>query len=92
MYQRIDSIVKFPRHLALGLEQGEVVVTFTLFANGSIGDVRLLKSSGFYEFDDELTRALRVAAPFGPVPTALRGHADRVGVTAPYKFKNPLIR
>jgi TonB family protein len=92
MYQRIDSVVKFPRELALALEQGEVVVTFTLFANGSIGDVRLVRSSGFHEFDDELTRALRVAAPFGPVPASLRGRSDRVGVTAPYKFKSPLIR
>ena len=92
MYQRIDSIVRYPRELALELEQGEVVVAFTLFANGTIGDVRLLKSSGFEAFDDELTRALRVAAPFGPVPLSLRGRSDRVAVTAPYKFSSPLIR
>jgi TonB family protein len=92
MYERIDSVIRFPRELALALEQGEVVVTFTLSASGSVSDVRVLKSSGFLEFDDELTRALRVAAPFGPVPAALRGRADRVGVTAPYKFRNPLIR
>jgi TonB family protein len=92
MYQRLDSIVRYPHHLALALEQGEVVVAFTLFANGSIGDLRVLKSSGFDEFDDELTRALRAAAPFGPVPVSLRGRSDRVGVTAPYKFSSPLIR
>ena len=92
MYERIDSIVRYPRELAQALEQGEVVVTFTLFANGSVGDVRLLKSSGFEQFDDELQRALRVAAPFGPVPVALRGRSDRVAVTAPYKFSSPLIR
>jgi len=92
MYQRIDSVIRFPRDLALALEQGEVVVTFTLSASGAVSDVRVVKSSGFLEFDDELTRALRVAAPFGPVPTALRGRADRVGVAAPYKFRNPLIR
>jgi len=51
-----------------------------------------VKSSGFDQFDDELQRALRVAAPFGPVPVALRGRSDRVGVTAPYKFSSPLIR
>ena len=92
MYERLDSIVKYPRDLALALEQGEVVVTFTLLANGSVGDVRVLKSSGFEEFDDELQRALRVAAPFGPVPVALRGRSDRIGVTAPYRFSSPLIR
>jgi TonB family protein len=68
------------------------VVAFTLFADGSIGDLRLLRSSGFEGFDDELTRALRVAAPFGPVPLSLRGRSDRVAVTAPYRFSSPLIR
>jgi TonB family protein len=92
MYQRLDSIIRYPRDLALELEQGEVVVAFTLFADGSIGDLRLLKSSGFEGFDDELTRALRVAAPFGPVPLSLRGRSDRVAVTAPYRFSSPLIR
>jgi TonB family protein len=92
MYQRIDSVVEYPRRLAMALEQGEVIVAFTLLANGSIGEVRVLKSSGFEEFDDELTRALRVAAPFGPVPSSLRGRSDRVEVMAPYKFSSPLIR
>jgi TonB family protein len=92
MYQRLDALVVYPRERALALDQGEVVVSFTLFANGSIGDVRVLKSSGFADFDGELTRALRAAAPFGPVPVSLRGHSDRVGVTAPYKFTSPLIR
>jgi TonB family protein len=92
MYERLDSIVVYPPKRALALDQGEVIVAFTLFANGSIGDIRVLKSSGFDEFDDELTRAIRVAAPFGPVPLSLRGRSDRVGVTAPYKFSSPLIR
>ena len=92
MYQRLDSIIVYPPERALALEQGEVVAVFTLFANGSIGDVRVVKSSGFDDFDGELTRALRVAAPFGPVPVSLRGRSDRVEVTAPYKFASPLIR
>jgi TonB family protein len=92
MYQRLDSLIVYPPERALALEQGEVVAVFTLFANGSIGDIRLVKSSGFDDFDGELTRALRVAAPFGPVPVSLRGRSDRVEVTAPYKFASPLIR
>jgi len=92
MYQRLDSIIVYPPDRALEMDQGEVVVAFTLFANGTIGGLRIVKSSGFDEFDEELTRALRVAAPFGPVPVSLRGRSDRVGVTAPYKFTSPLIR
>ena len=92
-FERLDREIVFPRELALALEQGEVVVTFSLAVDtGAIGQLQVVKSSGFREFDAELRRALGAIGPLGPVPRALRGRGDRLVVTAPYAFKSPLIR
>jgi TonB family protein len=92
MYERVDRLVIYPRELALSLEQGVVVVIFTLHADGHISDLSVAKSSGFKEFDSEVKKALARAAPFGEVPAAVRGTSDRVSIKAPYTFSNPLIR
>lgn len=93
LFERLDRVIVFPRELALALEQGQVVVTFSLsVGDGVIGNVRVVKSSGFAEFDNELVRALGAVGPLGPVPRALRGRASHLAVTAPYAFKSPLIR
>jgi hypothetical protein len=92
-YERLDREIVFPHELALALEQGDLVVTFSLSVDsGAISHLQVVKSSGFSEFDAELKRALAAIGPLGPVPRALRGRSDRLVVTAPYAFRSPLIR
>jgi TonB family protein len=92
MYRRIDRELRFPKKLALALEQGDLVLAFQLDKNGRIRSLKIRKGSGFAEFDAEAVRAFRQAAPFGKVPNSLLGARDRVAVVAPYYFRNPLIR
>jgi TonB family protein len=92
MYQRLDSLVEFPRDLALALDQGEVIVRFTLRGDGSVQDVTVEKSSGFEKFDRQVTRAVLTAGSFGRVPEAILGARSAITVRAPYSFFNPLIR
>jgi protein TonB len=92
MYQQVDKHSRFPKKLALAMEQGEVVLSFNLDAKGNATGFRLKKGSGFREFDDEALRAFRAAMPFGAPPAALLKSRDRIRVVAPYMFRNPLIR
>jgi len=92
MYARLDSLVRYPRALARSLEQGEVVVRFTLYADGRVTRVRIEKSSGYEEFDEQVTNAIARAAPFGPVPADVLGERRAITVRAPYAFRNPWIR
>lgn len=92
MYRRIDKELRFPKKLALALEQGDLVLSFHLDTQGRVQSLKVAKGSGFREFDTEAVRAFRAAAPFGAVPRALLGSRDRVRVIAPYYFRNPLIR
>jgi len=92
MYRRIDKQLKFPRKLAIALEQGEVVLRFRLDASGNVHGLTVDKSSEFRAFDKEAMRAFKAAGPFGAPPKALLAGRDRVSVIAPYYFRNPLIR
>lgn len=92
MYRKIDRELRFPKKLALALEQGQVVLAFRLQKNGRVRGLRIHKGSGFKEFDKEALRAFRLAAPFGVIPQPLLGERSELRVIAPYDFRNPLIR
>jgi len=44
------------------------IVSFTIQADGSVSDVRVLQSSGVYLLDNAAQRAILSSAPFGPLP------------------------
>jgi TonB family protein len=84
--RRVVSRLRFPRRLALELEQGEVVVHFVVRPDGRIdGAVRIVKSAGFDEFDAEAVSAVTRAAPFPPMSRPLSA-SMQIG------FDNPLVR
>jgi protein TonB len=90
--KRVHEKLVYPPELAAALEQGEVVVAFTLRSDGSVADVRISRPSGYDEFDAAAVRAVRQAAPFGPVPASVRGGRDTLRTSVPITFANPLIR
>jgi TonB family protein len=84
--RRVSKALRFPKRLALELEQGEVVVYFVLRPDGRIdGSVRILKSAGFDEFDAEAVSAVTRAAPFPPMNR-------QFAISMPISFDNPLVR
>jgi TonB family protein len=92
MYSRLDKKIVFPKDLALSMDQGEVIVTFTLNADGSVGAVRVKLSSRFEQFDKAVIAAVKAAAPFGKVPTSVLEDKDAIVVKLPYAFRNRMIR
>lgn len=84
--RRVSKALRFPKRLALELEQGETVVYFVLRADGRIdGRVRIVKSAGFDEFDAEAINAVNRAAPFPPMNRPF-------AISMPISFDNPLVR
>ena len=73
------------------VEQGETIVYFVVGVDGRLGEgPRVVKSSGFEEFDSAAMRAVRQAAPFPPMtdPRTARPRPMSMSVT----FDNPVIR
>jgi TonB family protein len=87
--QKVDPLWEFPRELALRMEQGDVLVGFTIRRDGSVRDLRVLKGSGFPQFDKNVLAAIKKAAPFEPLPETL---GPVLHVTAPFEGANPAIR
>jgi periplasmic protein TonB len=84
--RRVARVLRFPKRLALLLEQGEAIVQFMVDRDGRVwGDVKLLKSAGFEEFDREAVEVVRRAAPFPQLP-------QRLLVRMRVPFENPIIR
>jgi TonB family protein len=51
-----------------GVTSKEVVVSFTILADGSVTDVHPVQPSGIFLLDQAAQRAILSAAPFGPLP------------------------
>jgi TonB family protein len=84
--RRVARLQRFPHRLAVMLEQGEAIVQFQVERDGRLaGAVKLLKSAGFEEFDQEALAAVQRAAPFPQMARPLLVRM-RIG------FQNPLVR
>ncbi len=89
IYRKVHPLWSFPKHLEVLLEQGDVLIRFTVQANGSVRNVKVIKSSGYQQFDQVVLAAIHKAAPFGPIPGSL---GERLDIIAPFEFSNPMIR
>lgn len=54
------------------------VVTFTIYRDGSVKEVKVLKSSGNYQLDSTAQRAVYDSAPFPPLPPQFERDSARI--------------
>jgi TonB family protein len=80
----------FPRWAALEGMQGLAIIQFTVWPNGSITGVRVLRPSGVPEFDENVRRAVLRAAPFAPLPPNF--HARSINFKITFDSPNPAVR
>ena len=55
-------------------------------ADGSLRDVRILRSSGNTELDQAARRIVQLAAPYPPFPPELRQQVELLRIEAPWRF------
>lgn len=84
----------FPRSAMLELKQGTVILELTVLADGS---ARVswppVRPSGIDEFDRNCADAIRRAAPFDPIPPALRERGfSKLRIRAPFEARNPIVK
>ena len=87
--RKIDPLWELPKDVALRLESGEVVVGFIIRRDGSVKDVKVIKTSGIKSFDRVVLAAIEKASPFAPLPAIF---GKELPVTAPFAGDNPIIR
>ncbi len=79
--ERIESIWTYPPEAIRRGIYGDLWILFTIKKDGSLGEVKLLRTSGYPELDGAAMRALREGAPYWPLPEkwkedaiTIRGH------------------
>jgi len=81
---KVESVLKYPELAALSGLQGTLYIQFDIMKDGSLGNLELLRSSGYKILDDEALRAIRNAAPFQALPD--EWHMDRYPIRAAVLF------
>jgi len=58
----------YPREAATGNIYGDLFIRFNIMKDGSLGEVRLLRTSGHKLLDDAALKAVRDCGPYWPLP------------------------
>ncbi len=67
---------------------GSLLLEVALVADGSIDEVRVVRSSGHQVLDDAAVRIVRMAAPFSPFPPGIRDKTDVLHITRTWEFRH----
>jgi protein TonB len=81
---KVESALRYPELAAQSGMQGVLYIRFDIMKDGSLGDLELLKSSGYKILDDEALRAIRASAPFQALPDDW--NMDRFSIRAAVLF------
>ncbi|HDK82068.1 MAG TPA: TonB C-terminal domain-containing protein [Nitrospirae bacterium] len=65
---KIENIWKFPKGVGRVGNIVDLYIKFSINRDGSLGEVVLMRTSGYWEFDKAALQALRDAGPYWPLP------------------------
>ena len=68
--QKIESVWVYPQWAIRRGIYGELEIRFTILKNGSLGDVTVVRTSGYPVLDEAALKALRDGQPYWPLPDA----------------------
>jgi len=89
---RVQNELEFPRARAIAKDQGTSLYSVTLRRDGEVnGRPRLVRSSGFADFDKAAAKAIERALPFAPLPAELAPELPSIALLIPVAFSNPMI-
>jgi periplasmic protein TonB len=80
----IEVVWQYPElALRYGL-QGRLLLEFSILGNGDLESAKIVRSSGSNVLDDEALRAVKAAAPFGPIPSWVG--KNRIDIIASFEY------
>ncbi len=84
MRKAIEMVWVYPSEAVRRGLQGETLVEFTIKRDGTLARVKVVQSSGYKVLDDAIVEALRLAAPYAPLPSGFK--EDRLTVTGSFRY------
>lgn len=83
--ERVGNI-NYPEEARRRGLSGDLVLDVVLAANGSLDEVKIIRSSGHKLLDDAAMRIVALSAPFSAFPESIRRETDLLHVTRTWKF------
>lgn len=66
--------------------EGNLVLSVDVLADGSVENIRVLRSSGFDVLDEAAVRIVRLCAPYAELPPEIRAETDVLTITRTWQF------
>ncbi len=82
--RKIELVWEYPYKARQTGVQGRLLMRFIINQDGSLAEVKILRSSGVALLDHEAVRAIQNASPFPPLPK--RMNTERLSVTATFEY------
>ncbi|WP_376695002.1 energy transducer TonB [Wenzhouxiangella sp. EGI_FJ10305] len=83
--ERVGNL-NYPERARRQKLDGALVLSVDVFEDGSIGRIRVLRSSGHDVLDEAAVRIVRLSAPFAPLPEEIRREVDVLTITRTWQF------
>lgn len=85
--EKIEKAKVYPERARRDGKEGLVKVEFTILAEGKLKKVKVVKSSGKRILDQATIKAIKQAAPFPPIPKALRMKETKINLAVVFELK-----
>ncbi len=89
--EKIESIWKYPEEAARRGISGDLYIKFSIHKDGSLGEVELIRTSGYSDFDKAAIKALKDAAPYWPLPDDMKEGELSITGHFIYVFGTPYV-
>ncbi|MGA7981418.1 MAG: energy transducer TonB, partial [Chromatiaceae bacterium] len=83
--ERIGNL-NYPEEAKRRSLYGNLILHVAVRADGSLEQVRVVRSSGFDVLDEAAVRIVKLAAPFAPLPPNIRAETDILDITRTWQF------
>ncbi len=67
---------------------GSLVLSVDVLQDGSVEQIRVLRSSGYDVLDEAAVRIVRLSSPFSPLPEEIREEVDVLTITRTWQFSS----
>jgi protein TonB len=86
--QKVEKIgnLNYPEEAKAQKLYGQLRMTVSIRADGSVESIEINKSSGFKVLDDAARRIVELGAPYAPFPDNIRKDTDILGITRTWTF------
>lgn len=82
--RKIDNVWNYPLSAQKAWLEGSLALQFSILKTGRIKQIKILRSSGYSELDNEALRALTLSSPFPPLPAQFQ--LSQLNILADFEY------